>query len=174
MTSLIRRATTVTALAAATAFAVPALAHAAPAATVTVTSVANTANVTIKAPDGGNIGQCTGPWVHTAAEAKKLHESAELDIANNPINFFVGTPVSPNTGTSQGADRDAWVDVNAGETKTAKILFIDDGNYVSGVVCVAIEDNKPVYSLTETPFTIGTPTTEPGNGTGSLSSPFGS
>lgn len=171
---MLKRVTTVTALAAAAAFAFPALAHAAPAATVTIATGVNTVSVTIKAPDAGNLSQCSGPWVHTAAQAKKLHESIELDIANNPINFFVGTPVSPNAGTSEGADRDAWVDVNAGDTKTAKILYIADGNYVSGVVCVTVEDNKPVYSLAETPFTIGAPAPEPGNGTGSLSSSFGS
>ncbi len=170
---MIKRFATITTLTAAAALAVPALAMAAPTpATISVEPGTNSAVVTIHAPDSLiQSGNCEGPWVHTAQDAKLMDASPLLDLANNPRNWLVGNPASPTAAENPSFESYAYL--QRGETKTLTIPFLRDGDYVAGVVCQDW-DGKVVYTLARTSFTVGTPAVEPGNGTGSLSSPFGS
>ncbi|EQM32374.1 hypothetical protein AC1659_19275 [Rhodococcus erythropolis] len=173
MTSKIKRFATLSVLAAAVATAVPALASAAPTpASISVEPGTNSAVVIIHAPDSlTQNGNCQGPWVHTAQDAKLMDASPLLDLANNPRNWLVGNPASPTAADNPSFESYAYL--QPGETKTLTIPFLRDGEYVAGALCQDW-DGKVVYTLARTSFTVGAPAVEPGNGTGSLSSPFGS
>lgn len=175
MTSIIKRVTSVAAFAAVTVIAIPALAHAAPAATVSIVTGINSAKVTITSPTHDTATNCVGPWVYSERVAKLIEQSPTLDIANHPENWLKGDPVSPINGNTGGGR--AYVGVASGETKTAFIDFIEDGNYVAGTLCLVypVGPGDPgSYTLTQTKFKIGNAKPNP-SGTGSLGLPnFGS
>ncbi|MBX9150063.1 hypothetical protein [Rhodococcus qingshengii] len=172
MTNALKRLTIAGALTATATLALAGTAGAATPPTVSITTGINSAKVTIAAPQTDVPASCGGPWVYTEAVAKLIRQSPTLDITNHPENWLKGDPVSPVGGVT-GSQQAAWVYVNPGETKTADIAFIEDGNYVAGSFCMEVEDGQFTYALTQTPFTVGNPVTQPEpGGTGSLS--FGS
>ncbi|RVW00431.1 hypothetical protein EF834_17440 [Rhodococcus spongiicola] len=166
------------ALASTAALAIPGTAFAVEAPNVTVATGINTATFTITAPESALAG-CLGPWIHTEADAIAILNSPTLDVANNPLNWLVGNPVSPIT---PNGDRNSdgslnYVYPEPGQTEVAKIPYIADGEYVAGSLCMGW-DGAATWALTQTPFTIGSPDSSPGPGgsaTGSLGSlSFGS
>lgn len=176
-TRIIRRGLSVAAVGAAAVLAMPGAAFAAQAPNVTAQTGINTVSFTITIPEMTGGVACVGPWIHTEADATAILNSPTLDVANNPRNWFVGAPVSPR-GTSSGDIMNSdgtysYVYPTSGQTEVAKIPYIPDGRYVAGSLCMrSAGDGSPIeYALTQTPFTIGNATSEPG-GTGSLS--FGS
>ncbi|KZL33189.1 MULTISPECIES: hypothetical protein [Rhodococcus] len=174
MINALKRLTIAGALTAAAALAIPATATAAPAlAAVTIETVGTTTSVSIATPESTISLQCVGPWVHTEAAAAAVRNDPTLDVANHPENWFTGTPVSP--ANPEAYEEGDFVHVYPGDTRTAIINDLPDGKYVAGVLCAGPNSSNDglAFSLSETPFTIGDPVTQPEpGGTGSLS--FGS
>lgn len=178
-TRTIRRGLAVAAVAAAATLLASGSAFAVEAPNVTVQTGVNTVSFTIAIPEMTGGVACVGPWIHTEGDASAILKSPTLDVANNPRNWFVGTPVSPVGGRGE-MNHDGtsnYVYPSSGQTAVAKIPYIADGRYVAGSMCMrSAGDGTPIeYVLTQTPFTIGNPAPAGGGGTGSLGSlSFGS
>ncbi|MCA1007426.1 hypothetical protein LCL87_17045 [Rhodococcus hoagii] len=176
-TRIIRRSLAAAALGATAALAMPGTAFAVSAPIIQTQIGVNTVSFTLTVPITGVSEICAGPWIHTEADATAILNSPTLDVANKPLNWFVGSPVSPTgAGGSPYINPDGstnYVNAYSGQTVVAKLPYIADGRYVAGIACYQAGGND--YVLTQIPFTIGNPDTSEPGGTGSLGSlSFGS
>lgn len=167
------------ALTAVSALVVPGTAHAVILAGVGVRVDGNTIRTTITVPGTADSGTvCFGPLIHTEDSARRIQNSPDLDLEDEPGGWSIYMPDSPSAGMRlPGRPYRAAVSVTPGQSAKSVLPAVAPGKHVAGVLCGVTADSSTFPPMTYTslhPRTVGVPDQKPpaAGSLGSLS--FGS